>query len=104
LFQEEIKRRLNSGDDCYDSVHNLLHSFLLSINVRIKTHRPIIVPVALYGRETCTLALREVHRLSMFENRVLRIFGPTRDEVTGIWRRLHKEELRTYTLRQVQLE
>ena len=31
----------------------------------------------------------------MFENRVLsRVFGPKRDEVTGEWRKLHKEELR----------
>jgi hypothetical protein len=38
--------------------------------------------------------LREEHRLRVFENRVLRrIFGPTRDEVTGEWRRLHNEEL-----------
>ena len=30
----------------------------------------------------------------MFESRVLRrIFGPTRDEVTGEWRGLHNEEL-----------
>jgi hypothetical protein len=30
----------------------------------------------------------------VFENRVLRrIFGPKRDEATGDWRRLHKEEL-----------
>jgi hypothetical protein len=30
----------------------------------------------------------------MFENRVLRrIFGPKRDEVTGVWRKLHNEEL-----------
>jgi len=30
----------------------------------------------------------------LFENRVLRrIFGPKRDEVTGEWRRLHKEGL-----------
>jgi hypothetical protein len=30
----------------------------------------------------------------VFENRVLRrIFGPKRDETTGEWRRLHKEEL-----------
>ena len=29
----------------------------------------------------------------MFENRVLRtVFGPTRDEVTGEWRKLHNEE------------
>jgi hypothetical protein len=38
--------------------------------------------------------LREEHRLRVFENRVLRgIFGPTRDEVTGEWRKLHNGEL-----------
>ena len=32
--------------------------------------------------------------LRVFENRVLwRIIGPTRDEVTGDWRKLHNEEL-----------
>ena len=29
----------------------------------------------------------------MFENRVLRVFGPKRDEVTGEWRKLHNEKL-----------
>jgi hypothetical protein len=29
----------------------------------------------------------------VFESRVLRIFGPKRDEVTGEWRKLHNEEL-----------
>jgi len=38
--------------------------------------------------------LKENHRLWMFENRSLRkIFGPTRDEVTGDWRKLDYEEL-----------
>ena len=33
-------------------------------------------------------------RLRVFENRVLRkIFGRKRDEVTGVWRKLHNEEL-----------
>jgi hypothetical protein len=32
----------------------------------------------------------------VFENRVLRIFGPKRDEVTEEWRKLHNEELRDY--------
>jgi hypothetical protein len=33
-------------------------------------------------------------KLRVFEMRALRgIFGPRRDEVTGEWRRLHKEEL-----------
>jgi hypothetical protein len=38
--------------------------------------------------------LREERRLRVFENRVLRrIFGPKMDEVTGVWRKLHSEEL-----------
>jgi hypothetical protein len=37
--------------------------------------------------------LREEHRLGVFKNRVLRIFRPKRDEVTGGWRKLHNEEL-----------
>jgi hypothetical protein len=48
----------------------------------------------LYGCETWSLTLREEHTLRLFENRVLRrIFRPTRDEVTGEWKRLHNEEL-----------
>jgi hypothetical protein len=48
----------------------------------------IILPLVLYGS-----ALREEPRLTVFESRVLRIFGTNRDEVTGDWRRLHNEEL-----------
>jgi hypothetical protein len=52
------------------------------------------LPVVLYGCDTWSLTLREEHRLRVFENRVLRrIFGSKRYEVTGEWRRLHKEEL-----------
>jgi hypothetical protein len=29
----------------------------------------------------------------VFENRVLRISGPKRDDVTGDWRKVHNEEL-----------
>jgi hypothetical protein len=47
-----------------------------------------------YGCETWSLTFREELRLRVFENRVLRgIFGPKRDEVTGVWRKLHNEEL-----------
>jgi hypothetical protein len=60
----------------------------------IKIYRGIILFVVLCGCETWSLTLREECRLRVFENRVLRmIFGPKRDEVTGEWRRLHKEEL-----------
>jgi hypothetical protein len=38
--------------------------------------------------------LRDERRLRVFENRALRgIFGPKRDQVTGEWRKLHKQEL-----------
>jgi hypothetical protein len=38
--------------------------------------------------------LREERWLRVFENRVLRrIFGAKRDEVTGLWRKLHNHDL-----------
>jgi len=49
--------------------------------------------VVLYGCESWSLTLREERRLRVFEKRVLRVFGPKRDEVTGEWRKLHNEEL-----------
>jgi hypothetical protein len=71
-----------------------LSSRLLSRNVKVKIYKTIILPVVLYGCETWFLALREEHRMRVFENKVLRrIFGPKRDEVTGEWRKLHNEEL-----------
>jgi hypothetical protein len=48
--------------------------------------------VVLYGCETWSLALREEHKLRVFENRVLMgIFGLKRDEVIGGWRKLHEK-------------
>jgi hypothetical protein len=94
LIQEEIKRRLNSGNACYHSVQNLLSSRLLSKNVKVRICKTIILPVVLCGSETWSLRVREEHKLGVFENRVLRrIFGPKRDGVTGGWRKLHNEEL-----------
>ena len=84
-IQEEIKRRLKLGNACYYSVQNLLSSSLLSKKLKIKVYRTIILPVVLYGCETWSLTLREERRLRVFENRVLRrVFGPKRDEVTGM--------------------
>jgi len=46
------------------------------------------------GCETWSLTRREERRLRVFENRVFwRIFGPKEVEVTGVWRKLHNEEL-----------
>jgi hypothetical protein len=79
---------LNSGNACYPSVQNLSSSRLLSKNIKIRIYKTTVLPVVLYGCETWSLTLREEQRL-----RVLRIFGPKRDEVTGGRRELHNEEI-----------
>ena len=74
-----------------------LSSSLLPKTLKVKIYRTIILPLVLYGCETWSLTLREERRLRVFENRVLmRVFGPKRDEVSGEWRKLHKEELRDH--------
>jgi len=69
------------------------HKFAIK-NLKIKTYRTIILAVVLYGCKTWSLTFREERRLRVFENKGLRrIFGPTMDEGTGEWRKLHNEEL-----------
>jgi hypothetical protein len=50
LIEEEIKRRLNSGNACNHSVHNLSSPRLLFKNVKL--YETIILPVGLYRCET----------------------------------------------------
>jgi hypothetical protein len=52
LIQEEIKRRLNSGNACYRSVQSLLSSRLITKNVKTRIFKTIIFPVVLYGCDT----------------------------------------------------
>ena len=54
-IQEEIKNRLKSG--CH-SVQNLLSFSWLSKHLMVKIHRTIILPIVLYGCDTCSLTLR----------------------------------------------
>jgi hypothetical protein len=58
--------------------------------IKIKIYKTVILSVVLYGCETLSLTLREEHRLRVFENRVLRIFAPRREE-DGSWRELHND-------------
>jgi hypothetical protein len=93
LIQEEIKRRLNSGNACYHSVQNLLFSRLLLKNLKIRIYKTIILPVVLYGCETWSLTLREEH-----------IFGPKRDEVREDGENCIMRSFVICTLRQAKLE
>ena len=74
-------------------MQNVLSSSLLPKNLKIKIYRIIILLLFLCGCETSSLTLREERRLTVFENRVLRIFGSKRDEVTGQWKEMHDVEL-----------
>jgi hypothetical protein len=66
----------------------------MSKNIKIKIHKTTILPVVLYGCKIWSLTIRDMHRLRMFGNRVLRrIFGSKRDEMTGGWTQLLNEEL-----------
>ena len=97
LFIDEskfyIKCRLKAGNSCYYSVQTLLSSILLSKNLKFKINNTIILPVVLYGCETCSLTLKEECMLRVFENRILRrIIGTKKDE-DGEWGMLHNKEL-----------
>jgi hypothetical protein len=75
-----------------------LSSLLLCKYLKIKIYKTIL-PVVLYGCETCSVTPREDYRLRVFENRVLRrIFVPKREKVTGMWKILHNEELHNVIL------
>jgi hypothetical protein len=77
---------------------------VVSGSVRIKIHKTMIIPVALYGCETWSLTLWEEHRLRVFGNRVLReIFGPKREEVAGECREIHYQKIHNFILKQILL-
>ena len=82
-IHEEIKNRLNSRNACCHLLQYILSYSLLSKNLKIKIYRTIILPLVLYGCETCSVTLREERRLRVFENMAMRrIFGSKRVEVT----------------------
>ena len=93
-FNSEINYEKTEIGECFLLFGADSFVFHVSIkNIKIKIQRTIILPVVLYGCETCSLTY-EKDRLRVSENRVLRrIFGPKRDEVRGEWRKLHNEEL-----------
>jgi hypothetical protein len=83
LIQEEIKRRLNSGNACYYSAQNVLSSRLLSRNVKIIIYKTIILPVVLYGCESWSLTLREKLHNFYSPPRIIRIIKSRRMRWVG---------------------
>jgi hypothetical protein len=74
-------------------------------------YTPSSEPFTFYDTVTLYIALHGVkyglsyqgmNTLMVFENRVLRIFGPKKKEVMGGWRKLHCKMLTICTLHQIQ--
>jgi hypothetical protein len=65
IIQQEIDRRLNSGNAYYPSVQNLLSSPLQSKNVKIRIYKTIILLVVLYVCEILFLKLKEKNKLDV---------------------------------------
>jgi hypothetical protein len=77
-----IKSNLISGTTCYHSVVNLLSFRLLCMNIKIKIHRIVILPVHLFGCLTWFLILRKDVSLKIFDiGRLRKILGPEGEEV-----------------------
>lgn len=66
----------------------MLHTSHLLLSHELNNILPL-----LYGCETCSVTRREERRLRTFENTILRIIAGPKEEMTGEWRILHKEEL-----------
>jgi hypothetical protein len=75
-----------------NDIQNLFSPRLISKNLKITIYKTVTLAVVLYAYETWSLTLREEHRRRVFENRMLRIFGPKREE-DGSSRKLHNDEL-----------
>jgi hypothetical protein len=64
-IHDETKSSLDFVNACNISVQDLLSSFLLSKNLKVKIYKTVILPVVWYGCETWFFTLREEHRLCL---------------------------------------
>jgi hypothetical protein len=84
-IHKEIKGRLKSGNACYHSVFATQKYEDLDI-------QNYNVAGCFDGFETWSLTVEKVHRFRVFKNKLPRISGPKRDEVTREVRSLHNVE------------
>jgi len=67
---------------------------LLFWNTKKEIHRTIILPVVVCGRGTCSVSLKELHRLRVLEYKVLkRTLETKEEEVTGDRTKQHNVEI-----------
>jgi hypothetical protein len=77
--EEEIKERIALGIKAYYANLKFFRSRLDTKHWRLKLYRIVIRPIVTYASETWVLKESIIHKLLVFERRILRIFGPTKE-------------------------
>jgi len=92
-IEEKIKERLIAGNKAFCANQKTFQNKLLSKKSKLKLYWTLIRPIVTYVCETWVLKENSIHKLTIFERKILRkIFGPTK-EVNGLWRIKTNEEL-----------
>jgi hypothetical protein len=76
-IENEISRRLMTGNRTYFSHIQLFKSNILSKTTKVKLYKTLVWPVVTYGSETWTLRVADENSLHVFERKIIRrIYGP----------------------------
>jgi Reverse transcriptase (RNA-dependent DNA polymerase) len=90
----EINERIASGNRSLYGLYSVFKSKWITANTKKVIYKTVIRPAVMYGSETWTLTTKNQQALEVFERKVLRrIYGPTRDAMTGEWRARYNQEL-----------
>jgi hypothetical protein len=85
-LEEEIREGIVKGNKAFYANRTLFKSILVSIKSKLKLYWSVIRPTVVYSCETWVLKESIIHRLSVFESKILRkIFVPTKED-NGSWR------------------
>jgi len=63
-MSDEKKSRITAGNRCFYSLRQIFRSRTMSKAVKIKIHKTMVKPVAVYGSETWAMTEMEMNRLS----------------------------------------
>jgi hypothetical protein len=91
-LEEEIRERIAKGTKAFYANKTLFKSKLVSRKSKLKLYWPVIRPIVAYGCETWVLKESIIQRISVFERKIRKMFGPTKED-NGIWRIKTNKEL-----------
>jgi len=88
------RKKINCGLKAGNSFVLEYFVFAFAIQISKLKHKLLRFFPLFHGCENWSVAQRKKHRLRVLKIRVLRkLFGSTKDELTGEWRELHTDEL-----------